>query len=295
MIYSGWKRPWRVEIKKTRPTTNSRVARSVLAIHEPPAALVALKLGVRPPSDLFERFLQLRSGNDDQIWDIARHYGGLGVFCEMDELPDTDEVATDAGICVEFCDLWRYFAGVFTALVRLSSDSSSKNINDHPAWRYIIEVPSPILPSVEAKLLQAESRPYDGPGWLDLIRVLMRFHQSRSRNFLLAGVNLLLNLAYPTPEIVSYKGGSLMLGLKCDSLLKYIVHELAATVSNSESIVLCYHCSAILRPTVGGGSEYHCAKRGKRNFCPACQEAGMPKRYASRAYRARNRTANWSA
>ena len=67
------------------------------------------------------------------------------------------------------------------------------------------------------------------------------------------------------------------------SLLSELAIQFCLRVAKVDSFLVCTHCQRLYSPVV------RAPKAGQRNFCSACRQAGIPKKYAIADFRQRQR------
>ena len=67
------------------------------------------------------------------------------------------------------------------------------------------------------------------------------------------------------------------------SLLSQLALQLCHRLAKVDAFLVCIHCQTPYSPVE------RAPKSGLRNFCPECREAGVPKRYALKDFRRRQR------
>ena len=261
-----WNRPLRVDLLSGFPQTTGERLRIV---DREKAAGSSTE--VKPPPGLLESFMNLADASGDRIQKFAAKYGRLEVFtfprkarnfkCEW----------------IEYCEIWRYLARSMHALLMIVADFDVGGRGSKADWEAIIKMPEAIRRMKSKWLGGQENR------WMRMAFAL-EYHGSdneESGTFIYL-LNALLGMGNVRASLEWRTGSSRpRLVYASSRLLSHLALQLCLRVTRREAFVICHHCQREFTPP------FRAPKIGQRSFCPECREAGEPKRYALRDYRAR--------
>lgn len=267
---SEWNRPVSVELVATATRSVPLPFGSELRtkILPPPALFLGRNRIVKPDSKLLERFLNLADASDQKICEFARRYGYLLAFNSSSQ-----------GFHVEYCQIWRYFARVMMALLRISSKLEAGPKASKEDWDIIEQVPDAI-----------ENWPYDDPDsppdreieWAMAASLVNRF---QDRGQFVRLTNSLLRLGGVRPWMLWPKDATRpRLVYSSPRLFSYLALQLCLRLGRLDAFVICHHCRKEYTPP------HRAPRAGTHPFYPECREAGIPQKYALKAYRERKRS-----
>ena len=236
---------------------------------------------VRPTPDLLERFIDLAEEDEVQMLKFARKYGGLEIFFDWDS----------KRVHIEYCSVWRYFARVIKAALKIGASLYARQPLAAAAWKTIGQLPAAIRSMDESPGRDhgLRSRITEAEQWCSIagyLRSSGRPYPRETRSLFVRVLNILLGLGMVRPWIVwpdspqrsrpqvVYSGRSLMSGLAL---------QLCLRVAKIASFVICVHCHQSYLPAK------RAAKTGQRNFCPGCRDKGIPQQYAWSDFQQRKR------
>jgi hypothetical protein len=241
---------------------------------------------------MLDGFRRLAAGTDGAILGYARRWGFLSV-CSHGVRDDHASIEVPArlvdpisivgfeaedhynGPHRERLDVWRYWAtqadAMLRAMTRLRSGASASNEEWSPLWQRgpwtaVLEahIDSNTIEKMDAPWLSAPAPPSEGQRW--------RIAAALETWMKLGGVGLTLG----------WTGDSAAMGFDSPTLLGSLGLQLALASTGLESWAVCSNCGA---PYASG----RLPRVDRRNHCPACREAKVPARDASRRYRAKAR------
>jgi hypothetical protein len=224
---------------------------------------------VRPTALIFEKFINLACAPDSKIVAYCKKYGTLDVFRTL--VSESENW--------ENCGVWRYFSACMSALLRIAGSLYSQRNPDPKDWEIIANAPPPIRDWPD----RAENIFDDAPEHRWSVMVYFVRKGDRRRKMLGVLVNGLLalgkvNLGFdwaadaPRPR-VSYCSSS---------LLSFLALQLCLSLAKVDSLVLCHECGELV-------INRRAPKVGQRAFCSRCRKKGVPRKYALRAFRSRQR------
>jgi hypothetical protein len=253
---------------------------------------------IRPPGNLLDAFVSLAgvSGtervslrdlvrgsdpSDDKICAFASRYGGLQIFYWLRDIGDWPVTEH-----LEYCDIWRYFAGTMGALLRIAAKLYRGERGSQADWEIIHKVP-PLLQETAFGSQLGTLQPFpmgNEKNWLALAHFAGKPSQ-QNRAIFSHMMNTLLGLGGVRPWFswseASRSAARPGITYSSQSLLSQLVLQLCLRVAKVDSFLVCTHCQQSYSPVV------RAPKAGQRNFCPACRAAGVPQKYALRDFRHR--------
>jgi hypothetical protein len=221
--------------------------------------------------------------DDDRIYSFANRYGGLQIFYELGDNvdgPDTEHI--------EYCDVWRYFAGVMRSLQRIAADLYRGGSGLSADWHLINTVP-PVMRKTARKSRPGRLNAFpqgDEQNWIALAHFVGKVSQ---QNRVMFGhlVNTLLGLGYVRPWLTWSDASRGVVHPKIAyssrSLLSQLALQLCVRLAKVDDFLVCIHCQKSYSRVV------RAPKVGQRNFCPQCRGKGVPQAYALRDFRQRQR------
>jgi hypothetical protein len=242
---------------------------SLADVSDATASLRSMETGVTPSREKILRF--------------ARQYGGLQIFYSVlpqQSWPDT--------VHIEYCEIWRYFAGAMAALLRIGAEFYQGRTGAETDWQIISSTPKvmrKVVQSSDPDLLQAFALSNE-ENWLVLAEAVSKPNQ---RTKVVVGhlANTLLGLGGVRPWLtwpdtrgavarprITYFGSS---------LLSELALQLCLRLVKVDTLLVCVHCHKLYSPVV------RAPKAGQRNFCPDCRHEEIPKAYALKDFRERQR------
>ena len=289
---SEWYAPERVELSAGVLTIRSR-----LAYWSPdnPGRVI------KPSRKLLDSFIKLADAADEvttlgdlhsastpsqeAICAFANRYGGLQIFCEP--LPGSRRPVIKH---LEYCAVWRYFAQVMGSLLRIAAALYRGGSGRKEDWENIHQVPAVMRQTVDLST-SGRGHPFpegDEQTWLSLAHYAGKRREQNRRMF---GhlVNTLLGLGAVRPWFTWLESSRSVsrpeIRYSSQSLLSQLVLQLCLRVAQVDRFLVCVHCQTPYTPG------QRAPKAGQRNFCPACREKGIPKAYAVKDFRKRQREA----
>ncbi|MEO5924832.1 MAG: hypothetical protein ABIR70_13510 [Bryobacteraceae bacterium] len=281
-----WARPYRVEIVDySDPLPFGRAPK----VYEPTLKLFRYPEDkapyvVRPRVDLLERFIDLGDATETQLRNFASRYGGLDVFGSQEYKLKGELQRTNASF--ESCNVWRYFARVMFASLRIASRKRQDGEDSRADWETIATVPSIVsqIADNRDKLLKLGYRDDPELHWAISTRFLQK-EGFRHRFTLVDLFNQLLALGKVRPWLLWPEDGTrARVVYSSPRLLSYLSLQLCLRVGKVNAFVVCSHCGREYTPT------QRAPKANQRNFCPECRKAGIPKKYALKDYREKQRS-----
>jgi hypothetical protein len=246
---------------------------------------------IRPRRNLLDSFLNLAAdkgmtiGSDKVIGMFATRYGGLQIFCR--QLPSGRRPVI---IHSEDCEVWRYFATAMGSMLRIAAEFYRGRSGLKEDWDNIHQVPRVMHQTVH-RSAPGLSHPFpegDERNWLSLAHFIGKPTQQNRRMFVHL-MNTLLGLGGVRPWFrwsdSSRSVSRPEIRYSSQSLLSQLVLQLCLRLAKVDSFLVCVHCQTRYSP--GKRSP----KAGQRNFCPGCREQGIPKAYAVKDFRQRQRQA----
>jgi hypothetical protein len=236
---------------------------------------------VRPTPDLLERFIDLAEEDDVRIHKFAKEYGGLEIFFDWGS----------ERVHVEYCDVWRYFAGVIKAVLKISASLSARQSVRGAEWKMIGRLPAAIRPGEHSPELsyRVRKRISATEEWCAIALYLSSSRRpllQETRSMLIRVLNTLLGLGMVRPWIIWPEVPQAIrpqLVYSGRSLISALALQLCLRVAMISSFVICCHCQQSYLP------KKRAPKAGQRNFCPECRDNGVPQQYASISFRQRKR------
>jgi hypothetical protein len=223
------------------------------------------------------------SASDKKICTFATRFGGLQIFCRPAgnvEWPDTEHV--------EYCEVWRYFASAMGAMLRVASSLYRDEPEPEEAWQKISAIPA-VMRRTAHKLEPDSLQTFaEGPEevWLSLAHFAGKPIEAKKRLFVHL-TNALVGLAQIRPWF-SWASTSRReppkMAYSARSLLSNLVLQFCLRVSKVDAFLVCDHCLRQYTPVV------RAPRIGYRKFCPECRQEGVPKQYASRDFKERQRS-----
>jgi hypothetical protein len=190
---------------------------------------------------------------------------------------------------LEYCDVWRYFAGAMGALLRIAAKLYRGEPGSKGDWEIIHKIPRLLQETAfESRLGSLQPFPHgDEKNWLALAHFAGKASQQNRALFShlmntlpgLGGVRPWFSWSEASRSVarpgITYSG---------QSLLSQLVLQLCLRIAKVDSFLVCTHCQQTYSPVV------RAPKAGQRNFCPDCRVAGVAKKYALRDFRHRQST-----
>ena len=242
---------------------------------------------VRPQRAMLRKFVTLGAADASMIVAYAKQWGVLGV-CEQHHVPG-DHSSWDSGAFVSTCtvaslekvslspndpvewhnhpdsfaweplETWRIFARIFRAIITISNGVQNGGPVDAKYWTdlYAASIPNDIPPRPNNNQTVALAVSIEISKWL--------------------------KVAGASPEY-SWSPGASRLQFQPHGLFGALVLALAASLSASNNVAICFHCKR----------EYFPERQPRatgRHFCEECREGGKPVYYAGLARDARVRVA----
>jgi hypothetical protein len=250
----------------------------------------------RPPHGLLDSFIALADDSsekltlssllrprvnrsDERISRFAARYGGLQIFFKL---------TGGAGLLqtehIEYCAVWRYFARVMRAMLRIAADLHQGRSGPKEEWYVITQVPQ-VMRQTAHKSLPSLLHPFpvgDEQNWLALTHFVAKDSQQNRAMF---GhlVNTLLGLGCVRPWMTWRAEGRPKITYSSRSLLSQLALQLCLRLAKIDAFLVCIHCQKPYSPVV------RAPKAGQRNFCPDCRRDGVPRTYALKDFRLRQR------
>jgi hypothetical protein len=256
---------------------------------------------VSPPSDLLERFLDLSTASGPQLCRFAQKYGHLGIF--QREHPSNQNF-DDPWCEVELGEVWRYFARVMNAMLRVTSSVYSNSSGAPKDWGLIMgNCPQSIELHVDRRhrseyarlsgiTLSRQTPEEWWPWYVNKSTDPIDEHElppatpGAARTQLALRMNLLLGLGEIHPYFIwpslNQQPQVIHAGY---SLLSYLVLELSNKMAKIDGHAFCDHCGKVYEPE-------RAPRTDRRNFCPNCHDEGIPQRLADRKRREKERSRN---
>jgi hypothetical protein len=284
-----WRRPDRVELVGESElhiwSSGSLLELDFLEEHENAPV-------VRPPADLLERFLELNTASGPQIRKFAGKYGPLGIFQKIERPKPSLGQHLDHWCEVESCSVWRYFASVFGALLRITWSVYSGRPSD-PKDRDCM-CPDFFSQEIRERYYDSISKRFRGGGsfsdeenWFlmaGLYATLFGDSVGTARYGLTSLMDILLEMAKIRPYFAwSSRNARPQVLYAGSSLLSYLVLQLSNRMAKIDGHAFCDHCGKHYEPDRAPRSD-------RRNFCPDCHDAGIPVQLAVRKYREKQRS-----
>ena len=242
---------------------------------------------VTPRNGLFEEFIDLTDKDDQTILKFAAHYGKLNVFYRYGYWSLYSEgLVPDPH--VEFCSIYRYFSRLMLAILRLTDSLDRGAESNRSDWEAIGQLPSEmerLVDELENNKITSEK----WSSWLTAARCfrpeeLVRFSPDiygdniRGKQAVGAIVDHLLSLAdiriRCAWQPLSLRNTRPTLFYPGQGLFGYLVLQLCSLVAGQMSTTFCSHCNKLCEP------RKRAPKRGQRNFCEACRNAGIRRKYS---------------
>jgi hypothetical protein len=239
---------------------------------------------IRPPQGLLDSFIALADApSDEKIGSFATQYGGLQIFYNVGGKP-TWPLAEH----IEYCEVWRYFARVTRALLRIASNLYRGGAGSKEDWDAISKVPS-VMRETAQKAMPGILYPFplsDEANWLALAHFVAKGSQ-QTRVMFAHLVNTLLGLGCVRPWFTWSDGARKVIRPQIAhsgrSLLSQLALQLCLRLAKVDALLVCVHCQQPYSPVV------RAPKAGQRNFCPECRTKGVPQNYALKDFRKRRR------
>ncbi len=237
----------------------------------------------RPPATLLQSFMGLSRATDDRIRDFCSWYGGLSVFCEVEQVESSESLRV-----TEFCEVWRYLASSMKALLRIAAKLNRGSAGAREDWDRIGEVP-PMIKAAQSKERWdwLSPAPLQGEGaWAIMSYFVRKSDRNRNRQMWTRLVNTLLDLGRVRPLVLwdsGRPGPRPYLAYGTPSLFSYLALQVSLLSVGRRAFALCSYCNQEYVPT------RKAPKPGQRNFCSECRANGVPARLAQRDRRARLR------
>ena len=223
--------------------------------------------------------------SDERIRSFASRFGGLEIFHGIGKLvdwPDTEHI--------EHCDTWRYFAGALAAMLRIASSMYRGEPEPIAAWHDIHVVPLAVKSRVHKSQKNFLATFVQSPEevWLSLASFAGKKSQPK-RSLFVHLTNALVELAQIRPWFSwpsKSRSEAPVITYGANSLLSNLALQFCLRVTKVDAFLVCDHCHRQYTPTV------RAPRTGYRGFCQECRKLGIPKRYASRDYKTRQRANN---
>ena len=294
-LTSDWPRPQRVELRDGNltiwgnPADRKRLPPRKFARPEPGLLESFLAL-VDPPGRMLPLSSMLKGDgggrlSDRKIRRFAERYGGLQIFYRQGR-----ESARSSTVHTESCALWRYFAGVMRALLRIGAAQYEGKPGSPEDWLFISALPSDVRAAThrQDRRLLDPAPLSDEENWVALTHFAAK-KQEHNPAMVALLLNTLLGLGRVRPWITwpdpRLGGGGPQFTYAGGSLLSSLALQLCLLMAKVEAWAVCFHCHKFYRPPG------RAPKTGQRTFCLGCREKGMPKYYAHRDFRQRKRRA----
>jgi hypothetical protein len=250
----------------------------------------------RPPPGLLDSFMALADDSsetvtlrsvlrprinrsDERICRFATRYGGLQIFFKPTahaKWPDTEHI--------EYCDVWRYFARVARAMLRIAAGLHHERSGPKEEWQDIYQLPQ-VMRQTAHKSNPVLLHPFpqgDEENWLALAHFVAKDSQ-QNRTMFGHLVNTLLGLGCVRPWMTWPPVGPPKITYSSRSLLSQLALQLCLRLTKIDAFLVCTHCQKLYSPLV------RAPKAGQRNFCLDCRRLRVPKAYALKDFRQRQR------
>ena len=223
--------------------------------------------------------------SDERILRLAKRYGGLQVFCQLSGRPKWPHTEH-----VEYCEVWRYFAHAMGALLRIGAEIYRGRAGSKEDWHIVSAVP-PVMRETFHSSEPGLLHPFpagDEENWLILAHYVDKRSQ-QSRPMFGHLVNTLLGLSGVRPWMTwtdtSRGVARPTMAYWNRSLLAELALQLCLRLVKVDTLLMCIHCQKLYSPVV------RAPKTGQRSFCPQCRKDGVPKKYALKDFRQRQKQA----
>ncbi len=264
-----------------KPDSITRLIRSYsrIEIHWDESDATKARELVKPPVTLLESFMNLAEANDDRIRDFASRYGGLGVYCVLDQPGPNYRT-------VEFCDVWRYFAKTIKSLLSIATTASGKDVGTTEEWNSIHNFPA-IMRHITLTIREGISdrlspEPYEGEeGWTTVAHFVKKSGTYENRAMWRRLLNVLLSLGRVRPWVLwagAHNEGRTRLVYGTPSLLSYLALQVCLLAVGQSEFFVCSVCRSEYVPM-------RVPKAGQKNYCPECRKNGAASRLGQRKRR----------
>jgi hypothetical protein len=289
-LAAEWMPPDSVELRSGELTIRGR---------HPSRTQTSLGQPIRAPQALLDRFVALADASDDRlalrsavrsatpsdekICSFATRYGGLQIFYTLGG--DTHWPLIEH---IEHCDVWRYFAHAMRSLQRIASEQYRGRSGSKEDWEVIHRVP-PVMRETARESSPGLLHPSlhgDEENWLILAHFIAKpSHQNRVMFGHL--INTLLGLGCIRPWLTwpdaARKVVRPLITYSSRSLLSQLAVQLCLRLAKIDALLVCTHCQKPYSPHL------RAPKAGLRHFCLECRGKGIPKSYALKDFRERQR------
>ena len=232
---------------------------------------------IKPGRHILEDFLQLATKSEVEIHRFAAKFGPLLIYSRIQERED------DA-LIFERSDVWRYFAGCMTALLRIAGDICLGRRSSSPTWEPIGYGPPLIFNQKATEIDWINPSAADGEKQWKILARASRLKQNQHPTLWAAFLNalLLLGRVRPWVNLDGPRGAQRpRLVFTGSNLLSFLALQVCLLASKHDAFALCSYCNGTFTPGK------RAPKSGQRSFCPACRADGAPVRVAQRDRRAR--------
>jgi hypothetical protein len=273
-----WRRPDRVELV----SGELHIWRSYSTSDATTGYLLASETNenaVRPPSDLLERFLALSTASGPQLHKFVQKYGPLEIFRQAGPPPNLD-----CWCEIELCEVWRYFAAVMGALLRIAEGVYSNSSGDPKDWGLIANYPGLIGRDRYAFFSSGAITPSAEEAWSAFASMSRPMTTRQARSQLNFYMNMLLALGRIRPYFTwASRSDQPQVLYAGSSLLSHLILQLCFRMATVDHHAFCDYCGKLYEPE-------RAPRPDRRNFCPTCQENGIALRLADRKRREKERT-----
>jgi hypothetical protein len=246
----------------------------------------------RPGEGLLTKFVALAEASDEDIRWFAQHYGVLKL-CREHGLPRTHSGWTRGGqwtpgsayMIETNCDLDASRTQRVFSSLREAQEARVFIREPISRWREFAREAKGLLQVAAA--LHANKRP-EPSSWTEAFGEAPRSQKASGYFAVTQKVNEWVNWAglrpvlfwlRRAPPMITFSGSSFGSPDRT-TLFSAITLRLMMAVVAGDAMVFCTHCGVVYSPR-------RRPVAGRRNFCPACRENGVPVMYAKRAQRLR--------
>lgn len=170
------------------------------------------------------------------------------------------------------------------AMLRIAAGLHQGTSGPKEEWYVISQFPQ-VMRQVAHRSTPGLLHPFpegDEQNWLALAYFVAKdSHQNKATFGHL--VNTMLGLGCVRPWLTWPADGRPQITYSSRSLLSQLAFQISLRLAKVDAFLVCIHCQKPYSPVV------RAPKAGQRNFCPDCRREGVPKAYALKDFRQRQR------
>jgi hypothetical protein len=207
----------------------------------------------RARSDLWRKFVSLEQASDERIRKFAGEWGSLyGDFTQQETVQD-----------------WRRYVRLAAALLRVSGGLRVEELGSEEDGETICDW-------LGYKSHTMRNMPYFAIWEVVVGRAVNKWFDQMTTHGILGWYGTRM-------ELRQDKAGRLQVRPYAGGVLGVVITQIAYVITGVDEAVACSGCGNLFRPK-------RSPARGRRHYCPRCRKKRVPRRDATRDWRARSRT-----